>query len=115
NHATPSNKQWKLSSGKVVDDEMAKVAAMTVIEHPVHSLIFNPDDVTWSNSDVFSPADLEEIRNYNRKALPEIPKVIQDLISDLDRKGGWKYGIELNAFAKEQLARYDPIKDADLY
>ncbi|KAL9542367.1 hypothetical protein MBANPS3_008653 [Mucor bainieri] len=111
----PDKEKWKLSSGKVVDDEMAKVAAMTVIEHPVHSLIFDPDDVKWSNSGVFSPADLEEIRNCNRKALPEIPKAVQDLINDLDRRDGWKSGIELNAFAREQLARYDPIKDADLY
>lgn len=45
----PITAKWVLSTGKVVDDVMKKLAEKSCYEHPVHSMILEPDDPIWKS------------------------------------------------------------------
>ncbi|KAL9538771.1 hypothetical protein MBANPS3_010684 [Mucor bainieri] len=85
----PPNERWKLTSEKIVEDEMEKkLAAKSKYEHPVHSLVLDPEDVVWSS--IFTSQDLKEIREYKQaptKNLSTVTLESQD-ISDVEAKLG---------------------------
>ncbi|CAJ0647881.1 21095_t:CDS:2 [Entrophospora sp. SA101] len=43
-----------------------------------HSFILDPDDNSYINDKIFTKEELEEIRDYKKRELPEIP---EDLIN----------------------------------
>ncbi|KAI8993547.1 hypothetical protein BDB01DRAFT_703068, partial [Pilobolus umbonatus] len=63
-------KKWILSTGKGVDNELYMFGLQCTHDHPIKSLIIDPDDANYTKYNVFTPAELEEIRTYNEKKLP---------------------------------------------
>ncbi|KAI9364102.1 hypothetical protein BD770DRAFT_309044, partial [Pilaira anomala] len=63
---------WVLSSSTVVERKMMEFAMSCEYEHPVHSMIMDPDDRCWT--DVFTSEELDEIRKFNLKPLPQLPE-----------------------------------------
>ncbi|CEP13683.1 hypothetical protein [Parasitella parasitica] len=63
-------KKWILSTGKCVDNELYMFGLQCTHDHPSKSLIMDPDDANYTKYNVFTPAELEEIRTYNEKKLP---------------------------------------------
>lgn len=57
--------------GKIVDDEMKKLATKSTYEHPVHSLILEIDD--FISRKYFSVAELNELKSFKPKLLPALP------------------------------------------
>lgn len=60
---------------------MEKLASALMYEHPVHSLILDPEDTVWS--ELFSEKDLPEIREYKARTLPNLLQALQDCLDGL--------------------------------
>ncbi|KAI7864966.1 hypothetical protein BDF14DRAFT_1931718 [Spinellus fusiger] len=103
----PTSGKWTLSTGRVVDDQMRQLAEDSIYEHPVHSLILDPNDSIWKQ--YFTMAELNEIRQYKSPQLPSIPDDLQDYLNSYDQK--WKSAKELYVFADNQ--RHDPVDEFD--
>ncbi|KAI9255541.1 hypothetical protein BY458DRAFT_416137, partial [Sporodiniella umbellata] len=97
----------RLSTGRVVDDEMKKLAQNCVYEHPVHSMILEPDDPIWKN--YFSEYELLEIKTHCLQALPPLSEAMEVYLSKYDQD--WKSGEELYEFADSQ--KHHPIIEFD--
>ncbi|KAI7853487.1 hypothetical protein BDC45DRAFT_536192 [Circinella umbellata] len=52
---------WKISSGRFVEKVMMDYALSFKYEHPVHSIILNPDDPSYV--DIFTEQELQEIQD----------------------------------------------------
>lgn len=63
-------KKWILSTGKCVDDDLYMFDSQFNYDHPSKSLIMDPEDNNYTILDVFTQAELQEIRTYNEKQLP---------------------------------------------
>ncbi|PKK58077.1 hypothetical protein RhiirC2_347831 [Rhizophagus irregularis] len=74
------NKKWILKSGKVVEDELYKFGMRCHYEHLCHSFVVDPDDRSFIEEKVFTESELQEIRTYKQKPLPDMP---QDLLEHL--------------------------------
>ncbi|CAG8749629.1 2541_t:CDS:2, partial [Acaulospora morrowiae] len=61
---------WKLSSGKVIEDELYKLGRELEFEHAVHSFILDIDDELVA--DCFTEAELREIE---LTPIPEVPEL----------------------------------------
>ncbi|CAO3616860.1 unnamed protein product [Mucor hiemalis] len=86
--------QWVLSTGTVVDDKMKALAELSPYEHPVYSMIIDPDDLVWR--DHFSLEELNEIKSFNRKPLKKIPDDLQEYLDSYDQE--WNDGLDLYEF-----------------
>lgn len=106
----PQDKKWRLATRKIVEDEMEKVAATLMYEHPVHSLILDPEDPIWG--DVFTEEELTEIRGYNIVTLPELPETLQGCLDGFYGEN-WKTGVEIFNYARNM--KRHPIQEPDLY
>ncbi|OBZ80776.1 hypothetical protein A0J61_11175 [Choanephora cucurbitarum] len=103
--AIPENQFWYLSTGTCVNEKMKQLVELSVFEHPVHSLIFDPDDQIWL--EYFSVDELDEIRTFKQKPLQELPTDLQNCLDIYDKQ--WKDGVELYQFASSQ--QFHPIND----
>lgn len=106
-NSIPTSGKWTLSTGRVVDDQMKQLAKESVYEHPVHSLILDPDDSIWKQ--YFTMTELNEIRQYRSPQLPSMPDDLQDYLNSYDQK--WKSAKELYVFADHQ--KHDPVDEID--
>jgi hypothetical protein len=95
--------RWTLSTGTVVSDQMKQLVTDSLYEHPVHSMIIDPDDTVWKN--YFSPAELKEIRTQGLKPLGQLPQDLTECIDLYDQE--WSTAIDLyhpvNEFDKKWL------------
>jgi hypothetical protein len=101
----PHDQKWTLSTGKVVDDEMKKLVEKSIYEHPIHSMIFDPDDIIWKN--YFTPAELNEIKSFHLRPLPSIPVNIKQYLDTYNKD--WNSAKDLYMFANGQV--HDPISE----
>ncbi|KAL9547024.1 hypothetical protein PS6_007367 [Mucor atramentarius] len=74
-------KIWKLSTGKIVEDQMKEVALCLENEDPSHSLILDITDSCWH--DVFSPAERDEICGFQSIDLPNMSNEAEDYLQKL--------------------------------
>ncbi|KAI7871151.1 hypothetical protein BDF14DRAFT_1978586 [Spinellus fusiger] len=102
-NSIPMTAKWVLSTGKVVDHEMKKLAEISCYEHPVHSMIFETDDPIWKS--YFTIAELNEIKSFRLKGLPKIPEEVEEYLNKYDKD--WKSGKVLYEYADDQ--KHDPI------
>lgn len=100
----PQDQKWVLSTGKIVNDEMKKLVEKSVYEHPVHSLIFDPDDTIWT--DYFTITELDEIKSFRLKPLPTD---LNEYLNIYNKT--WSSAKELYMFANAQV--HDPITEFD--
>ncbi|CAO3612156.1 unnamed protein product [Mucor hiemalis] len=103
----PQYNKWKLSTGKVVDDQMLSLAKDSVYEHPVHSLILDPNDVIWKQ--YFTDAELNEIRQFNAPKLPSIPEDFAEYLRSYEQE--WATAKDLYFFADS--LHHDPVHEFD--
>lgn len=96
-------KKWVLSTGKVVDHEMKKLAGKFCYEHPVHSMIFETDDPIRKN--YFTIAELNEIKSFRLRGLLNIPEEVKEYSNKYNKD--WKSGKEFYEYAVDQ--KHDPI------
>ncbi|KAF7727424.1 hypothetical protein EC973_007588 [Apophysomyces ossiformis] len=80
------HRMWTLSTGKKVELVMKEMALACNFEHPCHSVILDLRDSIWS--DYFTVSELEEIRSYNWKPLPDLPSDLQQYL-DSFRTSQW--------------------------
>ncbi|SAM00658.1 hypothetical protein [Absidia glauca] len=99
--------RWTLSTGTVVSDQMKQLVTDSVYEHPVHSMIIDPDDTIWKN--YFSPAELKEIRTQELKPLGQLPQDLTECIDLYDQE--WSTAIDLYQFADDQ--KHHPVNEID--
>ncbi|KAG1531655.1 hypothetical protein G6F51_013436 [Rhizopus arrhizus] len=104
----PTTEKWILSTGKAVDDVMKNLAQESVYEHPVHSMILDPDDPVWKNH--FTNDELNEIRSFHLTPLPNIPNDIEQYLAIYEED--WKSAKELYKFADDQ--KHDPVDEFHL-
>ncbi|CEI88568.1 hypothetical protein RMCBS344292_02951 [Rhizopus microsporus] len=102
-----ASQKWTLSTGKIVDDQMKDLAQESMYEHPVHSLILDPNDPVWCNH--FTAAELNEIRQYRRLDLPSIPDDLTVYLDSYDVQ--WASVKDLYLFAENQ--QHDPVDEFD--
>lgn len=77
-----SNQKWILSTGKCVDNELFIFSSQCNInDHPSKSLIVDPDDDNYSKYHVFTPEELDEIRNFGKKDMPALPDDLKQHIN----------------------------------
>jgi hypothetical protein len=70
---------WKLSTGKIVELEMMKMAEKCQYEHPFHSFILDTEDENWL--DYFSKEEMKEIKMNRNREMKELP---EELTTSLD-------------------------------
>lgn len=75
------SKMWRLSTGTVVEQQMQMFALECNYEHPVHSMVLDISDKSWLK--YFTPAEIQEIKNYEKKVLVDLPSVMEDYIKKL--------------------------------
>ncbi|KAG2221380.1 hypothetical protein INT45_012426 [Circinella minor] len=104
-----SKKVWKLESGRVVEEVMMNLALKLKYEHPIHSMIINPDDLVYA--DVFDENELDEIRNFKSIDFDQpLPEDLQVYLHSFIGKRELK---ELNSAIKDKV--FDPLDEADMY
>ncbi|GET03382.1 C2H2-type zinc finger transcription factor [Rhizophagus clarus] len=69
-----TSKKWLLSTGTVVEDKLYDFGLKCTREHLSHSFILDPDDENYLNEGIFTKDELVEIRSFQAKSLPTIPK-----------------------------------------
>lgn len=74
-------KMWKLSSGKIVEMDMMKMAERCQFEHPCHSFIFDTDDKNWLN--LFTMEEIKEIKSTNVCEMPKLSESFSDLLDGI--------------------------------
>lgn len=103
----PLEHRWTLSTGTVVDDKMKQLVTDSVYEHPVHSMIIDPNDPVWKN--YFSDIELHEIKYQEPKSLKQLPQELIEYLDLYDKK--WNSAADLYKYADSQ--KHDPVADFD--
>lgn len=75
------SKMWRLSTGTVVEQKMKMFALECNFEHPVHSMVLDISDKSWLK--YFTPAEIQEIKNHQKKVLVDLPSVMEDYMKKL--------------------------------
>ncbi|CAG8685114.1 4347_t:CDS:10 [Rhizophagus irregularis] len=76
--------KWKLSTGKIVEDALYNFGIKCRHEHLCHSFVIDPNDNIYINEEVFTEAELDEIRKYKLISMPQMPpRLINSDISSL--------------------------------
>lgn len=70
---------WKLSSGKVIEDELYKLGRELEFEHAVHSFILDIDDELVA--DCFTETELREIKFTPIPEVPELSDEVNDFLN----------------------------------
>ncbi|CAG8698341.1 14789_t:CDS:10 [Funneliformis caledonium] len=73
--------KWILSTGKIVEDALYNFGIKCRHEHLCHSFVIDPNDKIYINEEVFTEIELDEIRKYKLKPMPQMP---QDLLTYLN-------------------------------
>lgn len=79
------NKKWYLNTGKCVEDEVYCFGMQCSVEHQAHSFIVDTSDRNWAKYEVFTDNELNEIRLYNQKKTPEMPKELRDYLNRFNK------------------------------
>ncbi|CAG8648635.1 1161_t:CDS:10 [Ambispora leptoticha] len=87
---------WKLSSGKVIEDELYKLGRELEFEHAVHSFILDIDDELVA--DCFTETELREIE---LTPIPEVPELSDEVNDFLDKFIGKTNLKEIRQLIKE--------------
>ncbi|KAI9246234.1 hypothetical protein BDA99DRAFT_565568 [Phascolomyces articulosus] len=103
----PSDK-WKLSTSKIVEDQMFDWAKKCEYHHPSHSLILDPKDSCWRN--YFTEAELMEIKTENRIVLDPLPNDLQVYLNSYIGK----HDLE-ELFEHHNAKLFHPKREADLH
>ncbi|KAI8138450.1 hypothetical protein BJV82DRAFT_523413 [Fennellomyces sp. T-0311] len=75
---------WRLSTGKLVEREMEKVALAIDTEHPAHSVILDPTASVWATH--FTKEELVEIRGLKQPEIATLTPPLEELIASFDGK-----------------------------
>ncbi|KAI7907456.1 uncharacterized protein BX663DRAFT_864 [Cokeromyces recurvatus] len=78
------SKMWTLSTGKIVEKQMALFASSCIYEHLAHSLILDVSDSIWT--EYFTTEEIKEIMNTNRTTLPSLPEDLSNYINSFDKE-----------------------------
>ncbi|KAG2220369.1 hypothetical protein INT45_010755 [Circinella minor] len=104
-----SGNVWRLESGRIVEQVMMDHALGLKYEHPVHSMILNPNDSSYA--DVFTEKELEEIGNFKAVDFDqELPQPLHEyLYTFLDKK-------TLHDLNNAIISKtFNPLSQPDLY
>lgn len=74
-----------------------KLAGKFCYEHPVQSMLFDMDDPIWKS--YFTIAELNEIKSFRLKGLPNIPEEVEEYLNGYNKD--WKSGKELYEYADD--------------
>ncbi|GAN11673.1 hypothetical protein MAM1_0801d11254 [Mucor ambiguus] len=100
------SKMWKLSTGKIVEEQMSACALCKNQEHLSHSFIFNCQDKQWLK--YFTEDEIQEIRDFRFPDLPPPPEDLQtylDLLETMD-SDELSNSIATNQFPLESDAKW---------
>ncbi|KAI7908286.1 uncharacterized protein BX663DRAFT_539596 [Cokeromyces recurvatus] len=92
------NNKWRLKTGLVVEAEKKVLVKIPSFEHPVHSMIMDPDDLVWEK--YFTREEINEIKSYNVKPLEKLPQELQEYLDLYDKE--WITGNESREYAENQ-------------
>ncbi|CAO3662977.1 unnamed protein product [Rhizopus stolonifer] len=84
---------------------MKKLVEESVYEHPVHSMILDPDDLIWKS--YFTSHEINETKTIHNKPLPVIPTHIEEYLEKYNQQ--WETAKDLYNFAEDQ--KYDPVSE----
>lgn len=94
------SKKWRLSTGKIVEDELYQFAhecpeeqyvfcmhgmfllAKTYSTSPCHSWIIDPRDENHLLSELFTSEELAEIVQYEAKQMPQLTQILSSYIDE---------------------------------
>ncbi|CAG8547968.1 13436_t:CDS:2, partial [Funneliformis caledonium] len=68
-----NDRKWKLTTGKIVEDSLYEFGMRCKYEHLCHSFIVDPNDYNYIVESVFTLEELNEIKEYKYKKLPNMP------------------------------------------
>ncbi|KAG1474063.1 hypothetical protein G6F56_000588 [Rhizopus delemar] len=74
-------KMWRLSTGTVVEQQMKMFILERNFEYPVHSMVLDVSDKSWLKH--FTPEEIQEIKNYQKKVLEDLSSTIEDYVKKL--------------------------------
>lgn len=77
--------KWYLSTGKCIEDELFAFGMQCHHDHPSHSFIIDTRDSNHKTYEVFSSAELDEIKAFEEKKLPIMPTELRDYINSFNK------------------------------
>ncbi|KAG1135866.1 hypothetical protein G6F37_012478 [Rhizopus arrhizus] len=77
--------KWYLSTGKCIEDELFAFGMQCHHDHPSHSFIIDTRDSNYKTYEVFSSAELDEIKAFEEKKLPIMPTELRDYINSFNK------------------------------
>ncbi|KAG0162563.1 hypothetical protein DFQ28_001081 [Apophysomyces sp. BC1034] len=101
-------KKWVLKSGTVVEDKMFSYGLKCKYENAAHSFILDLGDAVWS--EVFNEEELEELRTYKVKKLPEVNGELLDYLNSYTNITNLD---DLISHARSQTFNFDKQFDLD--
>jgi hypothetical protein len=107
-----NSKKWFLSTGKCVDNELFVFGLQCSADHPSRSLIIDPYDENYTQYKVFTPEELEEIKEYQKKSLPFPTKEFKTFLNSYNLDSSQKIRTALGT-NHQFHANYDKDINAD--
>lgn len=101
------SKMWTLSTGKIVEKQMALFASNCMYEHPVHSLILDVADSIWTK--YFTTEEITEIMDTNRTELPSLPEDLSNYINSFNKE----FVEPLDLYYQAHSNVFHPFKEKD--
>jgi hypothetical protein len=98
---------WVLSTGTIVEKQMAAFALDCIYEHPAHSLILDVSDGVWK--DYFSIEEINEIIGTKRTPLPSLPEELSMYINSFDKD----FTDPLNLYYQVNNKVFHPFEEKD--
>lgn len=77
--------KWYLSTGKCIEDELFTFGMQCTQDHPSHSFIIDIRDTNYTTYNVFSPAELDEMKAFEEKKIPVIPIELRNYTNSFDK------------------------------
>ncbi|CDH52463.1 chitin deacetylase [Lichtheimia corymbifera JMRC:FSU:9682] len=107
--ALDPSKMWKLTTGTIVEEQLASLVKECNFEHQCHSMILDPSLPIWNQ--YFTDEELNEISSYNTMAVSQLPTEIRDYLSSFKSK----HTLEDLTTQHNTFGPFDRIRQSDLY
>ncbi|CAG8473017.1 8310_t:CDS:2, partial [Funneliformis caledonium] len=101
---------WKLSSGKLVEEELYNIGKKLEFEHAIHSFIIDTEDEIIKQH--FSKYELDEIDDA---PIPEVPDLPQSVIEYLNKFINITSTKEVRSIINKQDDRSEAGYDSSIY
>ncbi|KAI9311343.1 hypothetical protein BX666DRAFT_1868045 [Dichotomocladium elegans] len=110
-----TGKKWKLQcSGRHVETVLYQYGKDLINEHLCHSFIIDPWDKSYRTHEVFSEAEIREIKDYNQKPMAKMPEELHNYLMSFGKVTTFQQARDLIFTRQTWDHPFDRAKSFDL-